>query len=569
MTRLLIATLSILLLAGAANAHGDDDHSHDDAPVAAAGLNTPQVELTGGDLELVALIADRTLTIYLDHQATNAPVAGATIKVTVDGVPAGTAKESSTGIYALAAPWADEPGHKPLKFSITADGKETELVGELDIAAAAAEAPAAAVSWLALLASPATWLLAALAAASGFVAAFAFRPMRIQVGETGPAKAEGKPQSGLSRALMLLLLAAPLLATQSTGARAHDGEDHADEAPAAAQASPSIPRRMPDGAVYLPKASQRLLGVRTVVARFEAARPSRELIGTVVPDPSSFGQVQAPMDGRIELAARGVSNVGQRVEAGEVLAYLAPSIPIADLGTMQQLRAEVAGKLKIAEQKLARLERIASVVAQRDIDDTRADLEALREQQRVLSQKDVELMPLKAPVSGVISVANVRAGQVVTTRDTLFEIVDPHRLWIEAISGAEHAAPSIAAAYANDADGHSIKLAYIGRAPALRQQTQPLVFKVDEQHDGLVIGSAVKVFVQQGEPIDGFVLPDAAVVRGQDGLPRVWIKTGPQQFRPQPVRVAPLDGNNIVVLAGIEDQSRVVIDGAELLNQVR
>jgi multidrug efflux pump subunit AcrA (membrane-fusion protein) len=330
-----------------------------------------------------------------------------------------------------------------------------------------------------------------------------------------------------------------------------------------------VPRRLPDGAVYLPKASQRLLHIRTLEATPQDARPSRELIGTVVPDPSSFGQVQAPMDGRIELSERGISHVGQRVEAGEVLAYLSPSIPIADLGTMQQLRAEVAGKLKIADQKLARLERIASVVAQREIDDTRAELDALREQQRVLAQKDDELIPLKAPVAGVISVANVRAGQVVTTRETLFEIVDPHRLWIEAISGAEHAAPTIAGAYANDPDGHSIKLSYIGRAPALRQQTQPLQFKVEERHDGLVIGSAVKVFVQQGDPVKGIVLPDSAVVRGADGLARVWVKTGPQQFYPQPIRTAPLDGDNIIVRGGIEDKARVVVDGAELLNQVR
>ena len=283
--------------------------------------------------------------------------------------------------------------------------------------------------------------------------------------------------------------------------------------------------------------------MRTIIAKPEEAREARELIGTVVPDPSTFGQVQAPMDGRIELPDRGISHVGQRVKEGEVLALLSPSIPIADLGTMQQLTAEVVGKLRIAEQKLSRLTRIAGVVAQKDIDDTRAELEALREQQRVLAPKDAERIELKAPVSGIISLANVRAGQVVTTRDTLFEIVDPHRLWIEAIGVAAHAAPDITAAYAKDPDGHSIKLSYVGRAPSLRQQTQSLQFKVDEIHEGLVIGSAVKVFVQQGDAVKGTVLPDAAVVRGPDGLPRVWVKVSAEHFRPVPVRLAPLDGN--------------------------
>ncbi len=549
-------------------AHGGDDHAHEEpAPVVAG--SAPQIELEGADLELVGVVVNRTMKIYLDHHDTNEPVKGAVINVSADGIPAGTAKQETPGTYTLPAPWADEPGTKALKFVIEVAGAKTELTGELEIAAAIGTETAAGLPWLQLLSAPLTWLLAALAAVAGFVLAFAFRP--VSVPESPATTSEPRNSGGASTAAHALIFATAglsLLILEAAPASAHGGEDHGDE-PAAVEAAPNVPRRMPNGDVSLPKASQRLLKVRTTLARPQSARPSRELIGTVVPDPSSFGQVQAPMDGRIELSERGISHVGQRVEAGEVLAYLAPNIPIADLGTMQQLRADVAGKLKIAEQKLARLTRIASVIAQKEIDDTRAELEALQEQQRVLAQKDIELIPLKAPVPGIISVANVRAGQVVTTRETLFEIVDPYRLWIEAISGAEHAAPHITGAHARDTDGHSIKLAYIGRAPALRQQAQPLQFRVDERHDGLVIGSAVKVFVQQGDPIDGIVIPAQAVVRGADGIPRVWVKKGPQLFRPQPVRTTPLDGNNVVVLGGIEPNSRVVVDGAELLNQVR
>lgn len=566
MKRSLATALCFLLLAGTALAHGGEDHAHEAEPAPAAG-QMPQVEITGADLELVGVVADRSLTIYLDRKATNEPVDGADIKVFADGIPAGTAKQESPGTYKLPAPWADDPGTKPLKFLIEAGGGKAELAGDLTILAEPHSETAGAMGWGALLASPLTWALAAIAAAFGFVLAFAFRPARVVDGMTAASSIQ-RPTT-LPALIPLAIVLAGTLAVDPSPAAAHGGEDHADEQPAAAHGTSNVPRRLPDGVVYLPKVSQRLLHVRTLVAEPRSTRPSRELIATVVSDPSSFGQVQAPMDGRIELAERGISHIGQRVQAGEVLAYLSPSIPIADLGTMQQLRADVAGKLRIAEQKLSRLTRIASVIAQKEIDDTKTELEALKEQQKVLAEKDVELIPLKAPVTGIISVANVRAGQVVTTRETLFEIVDPHRLWIEAISGVEHAAPSIEGAYATDQDGHSIKLSYIGRAPALRQQTQPLQFRVDESHDGLVIGSAVKVFVQQGDPIEGIVVPDQAVVRGADGLARVWLKESPQTFRPQPVRIAPLDGNNVVIVGGVEPDSRVVVDGAELLNQVR
>ena len=553
MTRIFSAALFLVLIATTALAHGGDDHAHDEpAPAAAAGTGAPRLELTGSNVELVAAVANRQLTIYLDQLASNEPINDAVITVTADGIAAGTAKAAGSGTYTLAAPWADEPGDKALKFSIATGGATAVLEGKIEIAAAAVAAHAPATSWQTILREPQTWIVAGGALVLGFLLALALRSGR----------------SGGSAPLMLVAIL--VLGTYAHPARAHEGHDHDDDqTPAAAVAQTEAPRRLPDGEVFLPKPSQRLLHVRTIIAKPEEAREARELIGTVVPDPSTFGQVQAPMDGRIELPERGISHVGQRVKEGEVLALLSPSIPIADLGTMQQLTAEVVGKLRIAEQKLSRLTRIAGVVAQKDIDDTRAELEALREQQRVLAPKDAERIELKAPVSGIISLANVRAGQVVTTRDTLFEIVDPHRLWIEAIGSAAHAAPDITAAYAKDPDGHSIKLSYVGRAPSLRQQTQPLQFKVDEIHEGLVIGSAVKVFVQQGDAVKGTVLPDAAVVRGPDGLPRVWVKVSAEHFRAVPVRLAPLDGTSVLVLDGLEAGSRVVVEGAELINQVR
>jgi RND family efflux transporter MFP subunit len=554
MMRITAITLCLLMSASLAFAHGDDDHAHDEEPAAAvlASGYAPRLEAVGSDIELVATVADRQLTIFLDRLATNEPIDGATIAVTADGIPAGTAKALGAGAYVLPAPWADEPGVKPLKFAITAGSSSNVLEAKLEIGAALRAVQPTSIAWQALLQQPLTWVWAGLAAVLGFVIAIAFRPAR---------RASGTP---------LILAVAAMLAVNADRAQAHGGDDHPhEEPPVAALAQTDSPRRLADGDVFLPKSSQRLLHVRTLVAKREASQQGRELIGTVVPDPSTFGQVQAPMDGRIELPERGISHIGQHVAAGEVLAYLSPNIPIADLGTMQQLTAEVVGKLRIAEQKLSRLTRIAGVVAQKDIDDTRAELEALREQQRVLAPKDAERIPLKAPVGGIISVANVRAGQVVTTRETLFEIVDPNRLWIEATGDAAHAAPDITAAHATDPDGHSIKLSYIGRAPSLRQQTQPLQFKVEEIHEGLIIGSAVKVYVRQGDPVDGIVLPDSAVVRGSNGLPRVWVKMSAERFRSLPVRVAPLDGTNVLVLDGVDAGSRVVVEGAELVNQVR
>jgi membrane fusion protein, heavy metal efflux system len=572
-TALCLLLLVLAAIPGPARAH--DDHDHGAAPQAQAPI-APRLESAGAKLELVATPVDHKLVIYLDRLATNEPVDGASIDVSGDGIDTATATPAGPGTYEIDAPWADEPGAKALIFTVTADGEMDLLNGVLEVAEHAAPAAAADGTWIDSLAQPQTWALVGIAVAFGFVLALAFRPRRNDTGDaeaaakTHASVADNKPTTTLKQVGCVLIAAALLASAMPSDTRAHGGDEHGHDEPTGVIPGADTPRRLSDGDAFVPKASQRLLKIRTVVAEPQTARKGRELIGIVVPEPSSFGQVQAPMDGRIELSQRGISHVGQRVTAGEVLALLAPTIPVADLGTMQQLTAEVQGKLTIAEQHLARLTRMqGDYVAQKDIEDTEAEIAALREQKRVLAPKDAELTALKAPVSGVISVANVRAGQVVTTRDTLFEIVDPDRLWVEATSSSEHGTADIAAAHATDSDGHVIELSYIGRAPALRQQSLLLQFNVNAPHEGLPIGTAVKVVVQHGDPLNGIILPAAAVVRGANGLPQVWSKVSAEVFEPLPVRTLPIDGSVVLVVAGIEAGSRIVTEGAELINQVR
>jgi multidrug efflux pump subunit AcrA (membrane-fusion protein) len=49
----------------------------------------------------------------------------------------------------------------------------------------------------------------------------------------------------------------------------------------------------------------------------------------------------------------------------------------------------------------------------------------------------------------------------------------------------------------------------------------------------------------------------------------VWVKVAPERFAARPVRIAPLDGDRVVVTAGLTAGDRVVVEAAELINQVR
>ncbi|PPD04961.1 MAG: hypothetical protein CTY30_12280, partial [Methylocystis sp.] len=67
-------------------------------------------------------------------------------------------------------------------------------------------------------------------------------------------------------------------------------------------------------------------------------------------------------------------------------------------------------------------------------------------------------------------------------------------------------------------------LKFLGRAPELKQQSLPLLFKVEKFTGTLSIGRSVPVLVQAKSTTPGIVLPEAAVVRAANGLPQVWEK---------------------------------------------
>jgi membrane fusion protein, heavy metal efflux system len=223
----------------------------------------------------------------------------------------------------------------------------------------------------------------------------------------------------------------------------------------------------------------------------------------------------------------------------------------------------------LAEQKLARLSRIPNAVAQKDIDDTRTELESLKSRRAAVRSAIREPITLTAPVAGLVSLSSAIPGQLASARETIFEIVDPQRLWVEAIAYDVRLVADITAARAFVGAGDSLKLEFIGRGVASRQQGVPLNFHVVAPPASLSIGKPVTVIITTRETRQGLILPQAAVVKGQNGLSIVWTHIQAERFKPNIVKVRPIDGQRLLVEGGLAANERVVIEGATLLNQVR
>ena len=83
------------------------------------------------------------------------------------------------------------------------------------------------------------------------------------------------------------------------------------------------------------------------------------------------------------------------------------------------------------------------------------------------------------------------------------------------------------------------------------------------------MGQLLTVLAQTEEVRTGIAVPRTSVVRAGNGVSIVYQHANAERFVPREVRVEPLDGERVLVVAGLEPSVRVVTQGVELLNQIR
>ena len=121
------ALVAMALMANGAAAHdGHDNGKQAKAPLTSS--TASRLEATSGPFELVAVLSNGALLIYLDRFDTNAPVEGATIAVETPEGPMDALAEGS--VYRVSARWA-QPGSHNLIFTVTVDDVTEILTGTL------------------------------------------------------------------------------------------------------------------------------------------------------------------------------------------------------------------------------------------------------------------------------------------------------------------------------------------------------------------------------------------------------------------------------------------------------
>lgn len=567
----LLVMVGIMLGVGPVRAHEGHDHG---APPPVSADIAPRAEAVSPEFELVAVARGGELVIHLDEFRTNSPVSGADLQIDTPSGQLNPADQGG-GVYTVAAPFLTKPGAHDLAITVSAKGTVDILAATLTIPepAQAADALAHEHSWLvdSALAQElrhhvgetgvSTWLILAAGFAAGmFVARLIWR-------HRAAASVAVALLAGAQFLPAMPAVADPAVADPAVADSAIPAPPDSHEHDAAPPVSRDVAQRLPDGTVFVPKPTQRILGMRTVMTEAGEHHRAVELPGRIIPSPNASGLVQASVGGRLSPPEGGFKPLGTSVKAGDVLAYVHPPLALADVTEQQQWSRELDQQISIVERKVERFRKIQNVIAKSQLEDAELELAGLRKRRASLDRVHRDPEELVAPVDGVIASANAVAGQMAEPNAVIYQIVDPVVLWIEALSYKAHGINGTANARLSD--GRTVALDYVGTGLAGSNQAVPIHFAIAGDVTGLRAGQFVTVVAEAPDERRGIALPRAAVVRGGNGQSLVYEHINAERFVAIEVRVEPLDGARVLVVAGIEPGMRIVTQGAELLSQIR
>jgi RND family efflux transporter MFP subunit len=356
-------------------------------------------------------------------------------------------------------------------------------------------------------------------------------------------------------------------------------------------AASKVPVDHPEGEISFLKELQWKVDFDVAEVSQRALRPSVSVNARIRPASDGDAAVTAPFDGRIIAPSEGVPQVGQQVEAGEVVGYVVPRL---GAGEISQLRSELRKaqvRLARAEREVQRVEglvntgalpskRMADAASDRDL----AEAEVNQSQQRLSQYQNLESrgggangrVVIRSPIAGTVAERTVVDGAFVTAGDQLLRIVDRSQLWLEAhVPEAELSRlgkPTGAWFDPGEFDPGdqrspvSIDVNDGGELVSFSEiidpttRTAPLIFALGQAAQNLRVGAFVKAHIFNGQPREVVTIPTSAVL-DEKGLDVVFVMKGGESFERRTVRLGIRDRGMVEILDGVVPGEHVVSEG--------
>ncbi len=356
-------------------------------------------------------------------------------------------------------------------------------------------------------------------------------------------------------------------ATYNT-ASAHDGEDHGGAAKPGGTISTNF---------MVEKETQFLFGIRTEKLETGDFNQSIQALGTVVPSPQGNAVIQSPQTGKLVTIK---VNPGQMVNAGQVIAVVEQSI---DAGTQSTIiaqnsdwkakRNEVEAQYEAAKIQYNRLKSIEDIAAKKDITEAKARLEQA-EKNRALYQniplqkvQSAKYFNLTSPISGVVGNYNYAVGSFISSGETLLEVTNLNKVFVEAQVFANDAEQlkavekiTTSSNIQNDTTAYRLKLISTAQSVNGANQSQKVIFEIINPKSQFKIGENINLNIFSSNVSSQVVVPDQAIAE-INGKPVVFVKDKAEQYSISYVNKGSSNGKHTVIIKGVEEGERVVTAG--------
>ena len=308
-----------------------------------------------------------------------------------------------------------------------------------------------------------------------------------------------------------------------------------------------------------------------------------ELIGKV--KAKELALVRPQVSGIIE---KQLFKEGSFVKQGDILYKIDSATYKATLNQSLALLNSAKASLISAEAKSKRAEELLKFdgISKQEADEIKASYlqaKALVEQRAAElenSKIDLNRCEIKAPISGYIGISNVTVGalvnanqseELVNIRDTQTVFVDLSQSYNEILNlksiGVLEDDIEVSLKFDNGFE-YPLKGKLEARELSVDDSSQTVTLRAvfNNPNNLLLSGMMTKAILKSKKSIDGFLIPQQAVLRDQKANPIVTLVTPENKTITKIVKIERSVGNKWLILDGLEESDKIVVEGLNKIN---
>ena len=308
-----------------------------------------------------------------------------------------------------------------------------------------------------------------------------------------------------------------------------------------------------------------------------------ELIGKV--KAKELALVRPQVSGIIE---KQLFKEGSFVKQGDILYKIDSASYKATLNQSLALLNSAKASLISAEAKSKRAEELLKFdgISKQEADEIKASYlqaKALVEQRAAELENakiDLNRCEIKAPISGYIGISNVTVGalvnanqseELVNIRDTQTVFVDLSQSYNEILNlksiGDLEDDIEVSLKFDNGFE-YPIKGKLEARELSVDESSQTVTLRAvfNNPNNLLLSGMMTKAILKSKKSIDGFLIPQQAVLRDQKANPIVTLVTPENKTITKIVKIERSVGNKWLILDGLEQSDKIVVEGLNKIN---